>query len=148
MRYNIREMRVEDINQVIEGEAKAFGNSLGYDMLYSELTLNPYAHYFVLEINKKIRGYVGVWIEDNAEIINLYVDEEYQGMGFGSMLMDLVVRLCEMSNVKVLSLEVRKSNEKAQNLYSKFGFIFSHYRYKYYDNGEDAIVMIKNFEVK
>ncbi len=148
MKYNIRQMTIDDINEVIEGETKAFGTSLGYDMLYSELTLNPYANYFVLEINGLVRGYVGVWIEENAEIINLYVDEKYQGKGFGGMLVDLVIKLCEMCKVKVLSLEVRKSNERAQNLYSKFGFIFSHYRYNYYDNGEDAIVMIRNIEVE
>lgn len=147
MRYNIRPMDVDDINQVIIGETKIFGNSLGFDMLYSELTLNPYANYFVLEINRKIKGYVGVWINDNAEIINLYVDDKYQGRGFGAMLVEFVISLCDMSKVKSLSLEVRESNLKAQSLYRKFDFKISHYRNSYYEDGEDAIVMIKDFEV-
>lgn len=147
MRYNIRPMEIDDINQVIIGETKVFGNSLGFDMLYSELTLNPYANYFVLEINRKIKGYVGVWINENAEVINLYVDEKYQGMGFGKMLVEFIIQLCEMSQVEMLSLEVRKSNIKAQNLYKKYDFEFSHNRVNYYEDGEDAIVMIKKFEV-
>lgn len=147
MRYNIRPMEIDDINQVIIGETKVFGNSLGFDMLYSELTLNPYANYFVLEINRKIKGYVGVWINENAEVINLYVDEKYQGMGFGKMLVEFIIQLCEMSQVEMLSLEARKSNIKAQNLYKKYDFMFSHYRVNYYEDGEDAIVMIKKFEV-
>lgn len=147
MRYNIRPMEIDDINQVIIGETKVFGNSLGFDMLYSELTLNPYANYFVLEINRKIKGYVGVWVNENAEVINLYVDEKYQGMGFGKMLVEFIIQLCEMSQVEMLSLEVRKSNIKAQNLYKKYDFEFSHNRVNYYEDGEDAIVMIKKFEV-
>ena len=39
-------------------------------------------------------------------------------------------------------LEVRASNEAAQDMYRKFGFEISGRRVKYYkDNGEDAILM-------
>ena len=56
MRYNIRPLEVKDIDEVVEGETKIFGKSLGYDMIYSDIKLNPYANYFVLEINGKVRG--------------------------------------------------------------------------------------------
>lgn len=145
MKYNLREMTVEDIEAVIEGETKAFGTSLGYDLIYTDLTFNPYAHYMVLEIDKEVHGYIGLWINDNSEIINFYVDKEYQGLGFGEMMLDFAIRLCELSKVNNLSLEVRESNEIAKALYKKHGFIFSHKRERYYDNGEDALVLIKNF---
>ena len=145
MKYNLREMTVEDIEAVIEGETKAFGTSLGYDLIYTDLTFNPYAHYMVLEIDKEVHGYIGLWINDNSEIINFYVDKEYQGLGFGEMMLDFAIRLCELSKVNNLSLEVRESNEIAKALYKKHGFIFSHKRERYYDNGEDAVVLIKNF---
>ena len=145
MKYNLREMTVEDIEAVIEGETKAFGTSLGYDLIYTDLTFNPYAHYMVLEIDKEVHGYIGLWINDNSEIINFYVDKEYRGLGFGEMMLDFAIRLCELSKVNNLSLEVRESNEIAKALYKKHGFIFSHKRERYYDNGEDALVLIKNF---
>ena len=145
MKYNLREMTVEDINDVIEGEFKAFGTSLGYDLIYTYLTFNPYAHYMVLEIDKKVHGYIGLWINDNSEIINFYVDSEFRGLGFGEMMLDFAIRLCELSKVNNLSLEVRESNEIAKALYKKHGFIFSHKRERYYDNGEDALVLIKKF---
>ena len=50
MKYEVRPMVVDDIESIIEGETKIFGESLGYDMLYTELKLNPYAYYFVLDI--------------------------------------------------------------------------------------------------
>ena len=42
-------------------------------------------------------------------------------------------------------LEVRKSNFSAINLYLKFGFSELGIREKYYYDGEDAIVMKKEF---
>lgn len=152
MNYQLRPMNKEDIETIVKGEERVFGHSLGYDLIYSDLALNPYALYIVLEIDDEIHGYVGMWITDNLEIINLYVDEEYQGMGFGSILMDFVIDVCEQSNISNLSLEVRSSNTKAINLYKKFGLKESHIRKNYYVNEnketEDAIVMVRTFEVK
>lgn len=152
MEYCLREMVKEDIEEIIKGEEKVFGHSLGYDLIYSDFAINPYACYMVLEIDNKVHGYVGMWITDNIEIINLYVDEEYQGMGFGNLIMEFVIDICESSNINNLSLEVRSSNVKAINLYKKFGLKESHIRKNYYVNDnnetEDAIVMVRTFEVK
>lgn len=147
MTYCIRPMTEDDIMQIIEGENEVFGTSLGFDMLYTDLVLNPLAAYLVLDIDGFVRGYIGLWIDINAEIINYYVRKDYQGMGFGKLLLDFAVTLCHDSGVKLLSLEVRESNYKAINLYNSFGFKESHIRSNYYDNGEDAIVMVKEFEV-
>ena len=141
--YELREMNIDDIDSVIKGEEDIFGDSLGFDMLYQELTLNPYAHYFVLVIEGKVEGYIGTWIEkDHSELINFYVAKEYQNMGFGSMMLDFIIRLVESVGCKTLSLEVRVSNEKAIRLYESFGFTKSHTRKEYYSNHEDAIVML------
>ena len=145
MDYLIREMVVTDIEDVINGEEKVFGESLGYDMLYSELVMNPFAYYFVLEIDNNVHGYIGVWIdEEHSEIINFYIDKEYQSMGFGSMMLEFVIELCTLSKVPNISLEVRESNEKAIKIYNKYGFNYSHKRNHYYKNGEDALVLIKD----
>lgn len=148
MRYLIRPMEVKDIDAVIIGEEKAFGKSLGKDFLLSELEINPFSQYLILEIDKKVHGYVGLWIGDNMEIVNLYVDEEYRGMGFGSMMMDLIVNLCIDSQISCLSLEVRESNAKAISLYEKYGLVVKAKRKAYYDNGEDALLMVREFEVE
>lgn len=144
MKYILREMTFDDIDEVIKGEERIFKESLGYDMLYSELRLNPFAYYFVLEIDEKVSGYIGVWIDgEHAEIINFYVDEQYQGNGFGSLMLEFVIQLCELSKVPNISLEVRESNTKAISLYNKYDFNYSHKRVKYYKDGEDALVLIK-----
>jgi len=147
MKYKLRQMELSDIDDVIAGEERVFGKSLGYDMLYTELKANPYAFYFVLEVDKKFGGYIGTWIEqDHADIINFFVIEEYQGNGFGTMMLEFVINLVSSVGVPTISLEVRESNTKAISLYEKNGFKFSHKREKYYRDGEDALVLI--YEVK
>lgn len=149
MRYTIREMVEKDIATVVKHEQEIFQDSLGEDMLYQELSLNPYAHYFVLEVNKKVSGYIGTWIyEDKAEILNFYVLPKYQGYGFGAMLLEFALELFSMSNTHSVSLEVRVSNTRAIQLYEKYGFSKIHTRQAYYKDGEDATVMMKSLEVK
>ncbi|MGD9604803.1 MAG: ribosomal protein S18-alanine N-acetyltransferase [Bacilli bacterium] len=147
MKFQIRPLEEKDIGEIIAGEEAIFGVSLGFDLIYSDLKLNPFAHYLVLEIDKHVGGYIGLWIhDDTAEIINFYVDNIYQRQGFGTMLLDFAIKLCELSGVKTLSLEVRENNEAAKGLYNKFGFVFSHKRLKYYQDSSDALVLIKNIE--
>lgn len=149
MRFRIRPLEEKDIGEIVAGETEVFGESLGFDMIYGDLKLNPYAHYLVLEIDGKVGGYLGLWITgEEAEIINFYVAKKYQGMGFGTKLLDFAVELCRMSEVKTLSLEVRPNNVPALKLYEKLGFVFSHVRKQYYRDGSDALVLIKTFEVK
>ncbi|MDD2493073.1 MAG: ribosomal protein S18-alanine N-acetyltransferase [Bacilli bacterium] len=144
MRYQIREMKISDIPFVIEGEKRIFKETLGYDMFYSELTLNPYAYYFILDIDNQVRGYIGLWIEsERAEIVNFYIDKEYQQQGYGSMILEFAINLCTMSKVPTISLEVREHNFIAISLYEKYGFKFAYRREKYYKDLEDALVMIK-----
>ena len=147
MKFQIRPLEEKDIGEIIAGEEAIFGVSLGFDLIYSDLKLNPFAHYLVLEIDKHVGGYLGLWIhDDTAEIINFYVDKAYQRQGFGSMLLDFAVKLCQLSKVKSLSLEVRENNVAARALYEKFGFVFSHKRLQYYQDSSDALVLIKKFE--
>ncbi len=145
--YLVRPMVLEDINDVIKAEEEAFDSSLGFDMLYTELKMNPFAYYFVLEVDEKFGGYIGSWIEkDHSEIINFLIVPEYQGNGFGSLLLSFLIDLVKAIGAPSISLEVRESNEKAISLYEKFGFKYSHTRNGYYRNGENALVLI--LEVK
>lgn len=147
MKYQIRPMELDDINNVIQAEEEIFKVSLGYDMLYTELKCNPYAYYFILEIDGVLGGYIGTWIEEeHSEIINFLVLKEYQGNGFGSMMLEFVIELVKSVGVPQISLEVRKSNEKAISLYEKYGFAYSHTRKQYYKDGEDALVLVLEVE--
>ena len=117
--YLLRPMEERDIEDVMSAEIEAFGDTLGRDFLLSELKINPFAVYVVLVVNEEIAGYVGLNVSDNIIINNLLVIKKYQGMGFGNLIMDFIIEVCKSSKVSSLSLEVRKSNIIAINLYEK-----------------------------
>lgn len=144
----IREMTLDDVDQVLEVERSSFSTPWTTDIFYREIVDNEHAYYFVIEWDKKIVGYVGVWIVlDDAQITNIAILPEYRGMKLGEKLFGFIMHLLQSLNVERLSLEVRVSNIAAQKLYRKFGLVPGGIRKNYYtDSGEDAIVMWVNIK--
>jgi len=139
----IRKAIINDIIGLVKIEKKVFTESLGESFLYDEFLLNPFAHYFVYEVNNKVVGYIGFRaIDEHAEVMNFCMDPDYQGQGFGTELFNHSVDYLKSLGVKTMLLEVRKSNKKAQAFYERFGFAKSHVRKNYYKT-EDAYVLIK-----
>ena len=77
-------------------------------------------------------------IYDRIELEYIWVKENYRCMGIASKLMDRMFEE-KYSNI---TLEVRKSNFSAINLYKKYGFKVASIRYRYYGD-EDAYLMIR-----
>ena len=104
---------------------------------------NRFATYFVAEDGDKIIGYCGVWvILDEAHITNIGVLPDYRGYKIGEAILRKVMLFAKLKSAIQMSLEVRVSNEIAQNLYRKLGFQNGGIRKGYYtDNYEDALVM-------
>ncbi len=149
MRVEIRKMQLGDISYVYEEELKIFGKSLGKKTLYNEIMFNVMAKYFIALVDDERAGYVGSWLTlPNAEILNLFVSKKYRGNGIGRKLMDKVIGICRTYNIENLTLEVRTSNKYATDLYNELGFVKGTIRKKYYENGEDALLMVLNLGVK
>lgn len=137
----IRKMIQSDINQVTKLEIKVFKETLGDVFFDNELNINPFANYFVYEINKEIIGYIGTRVyDDSLEIINFLISPVYQRQGYGKELLDYL--LTTFSHVKTITLEVRKSNKQAISFYSKNGFVLDHIKKQYYNN-EDGYYLVK-----
>ncbi|MEH7887015.1 ribosomal protein S18-alanine N-acetyltransferase [Bacillus sp. JJ1609] len=141
-----RKMTVEDLDDVIEVEVNSFATPWSRDAFYNELTKNQFAHYLVAEVDEKVVGYCGVWIiVDEAHITNIALLPDYRGLKLGEALMGRIVEIARGFGAIRITLEVRVSNERAQNLYRKFGFEEGALRKQYYtDNMEDALVMWVN----
>lgn len=88
-------------------------------------------------------GYCGFWMAaDEAHISTMAVDTSHQGQGIGQLLLVTAIERATDSGANIMSLEVRVSNTKAQNLYRKYGFKVVGRRRRYYsDNREDALIM-------
>lgn len=90
-----------------------------------------------------IVGFVGFWVmADEAHITSIAVRESYRRQGIGELLMVSVIDMAMKLKARIVTLEVRISNEGAQRLYSRYGFSKVGIRKGYYnDNREDAAVM-------
>ncbi len=139
----LREMKDEDIKEVLEIERTIFKSSAMNEKQFEyELNTNVFSHYYVL-IETSIIGYMGLYDnEENGEITNIAIDKQYQGNGYSHLLMNYAIDLLKERNN--ISLEVRVSNNKAISLYKKHGFIIVAKRKNYYsDNHEDAYLMVR-----
>ena len=70
-------------------------------------------------------------VEDFALITNLYVDETHRGLGIGQELMKAVENIAFEFKMKKIWLQVMHTNQEAQNLYKKLGYLL-HHRYQYW----------------
>lgn len=140
----VREMNVDDLDVVLKIEEDSYKSPWSKAMFLNELTDNKYAFLFVLEANGMIVGYYGFWaVDENAMITKVTIIKPLRGKGLGKILMeDLITRL-NLLECDSVTLEVRVSNISAIKLYEKYGFEIIGKRTEYYQDGEDAHVMLK-----
>ncbi|MFA5560327.1 MAG: ribosomal protein S18-alanine N-acetyltransferase [Acholeplasmataceae bacterium] len=139
----IKRATVDDIYDIHNLEKRVFPQPLDLEFLYDELAINPFAKYYVYEQNKKIVGYLGYRvIDDTAEMMNFIVDPKHQKQGIGKTLISDTIDELIKQGVKMITLEVRKSNKIAIKLYESVGFKRSHIRRNYYQT-EDGLVYLK-----
>jgi ribosomal-protein-alanine N-acetyltransferase len=91
----------------------------------------------------RIVGFAGMWtMFDEAHITTIGVEPEQRGHGLGELLLVALTDEALRRGAEWLTLEVRVSNEPAQGLYRKYGFVVQGVRKRYYsDNNEDAYIM-------
>lgn len=137
-------MRVEDLNEVLEIEAASFSKPWTEDHFLDELN-SCFSHPMVaLAPGGAVAGYLclkQVLDVDEAEILDVAVEPSQRGRGIGRILVDWALSFCRERGVRTAFLEVRAGNVEAIALYRRMGFNEAGVRKKYYDNGDDAMVM-------
>ena len=90
-----------------------------------------------------VLAYGGLWIMvDEAHISTIATAREWRGKGIGELLLAAMIEHAQRLGAEKVTLEVRVSNQVAQQLYRKYGFLVEGRRRRYYsDNGEDALIM-------
>ena len=135
-------MTVDDIEAVHDIEVACFRTPWSKTSFYNEVTENACARYMVLREDGVARAYAGVWfVLDEGHITNIAVHPDRRGLGYGERVTRALIQLAADSGMNWMTLEVRRSNVIAQNLYHKLGFIDVGYRKRYYENTEDALIM-------
>ncbi len=145
-------MQPSDMSDVLAIDALSFPTPMKKTLLHYELLENTMAHYQVLERflpshegtgKAHIVGFAGYWLMgDEVHISTIAVLPDLRGKHLGELLLLNMLFLVTVHPACLVTLEVRRSNIAAQQLYKKYQFEVVGERPRYYkDTGEDAILM-------
>ncbi len=99
-------------------------------------------------LEKRTRAWMGVPTdleEHTGHIMNIAVDPNHRGKGVGSALLRAALDHLWRMEASCAELEVRTDNTSAIRLYERYGFEISERLPRYYQNGDDAYLMIRPF---
>lgn len=93
-------------------------------------------------ISQTMIGFLCRWlVADECHVLNIAVAPEYRRRGVGFILLDTTIAEAIGKQASCVTLEVRRANVAARQLYRKLRFEERRLRKHYYGPGEDAIVM-------
>ncbi len=141
---NVRKCKYEDILAVSELEKECFkGESWNFGTIASAFGNSSY-EMLVAEEGGEIIGYGCTCTTlDTCDLENVLVAEEYRRGGVGRAILNALLDNAKERGAEKVFLEVRVSNSAAMRLYLSCGFYGVHARTRYYSDGEDCLVMVK-----
>lgn len=147
MAIHIRDATERDLPRIMEIERLAFPAPWTLASFQRELTL-PFSRIMVgiPADSSSIAGFLCRWlIADECHILNIAVHPDSRRLGIGAVLIRETINEAKSTGAGVVTLEVRRSNLPARQLYRKFEFEERRLRRHYYGPGEDAIIMELHF---
>lgn len=144
---NIRKALERDMSALYEIEQKCFLT----DRLSKRSIKNMIRHnnhvLLVAEYKGHIAGYLLTFITPRHKLARHYslaVLPEYRGKSIGSKLLNEAESYA--SSKQGIKLEIRADNKNAMKLYESLGYHKCGMKRKYYQDGQDAIEMVKMFK--
>ena len=133
-----------DIRAIHALEQRCFPAPWRREFFESELTTDG-RYNLVARRDGAIVGYLfAMWIGEDMHINKIAVDENVRRQGIALSLMHRCTAFAVEQGVTSISLEVRSSNEEAQQFYRFLDFEAEYVRKAYYPDGEAAVVMMKD----
>jgi len=138
----IRAMTEADLEEVLAIEFDSFPFPWSRDHFLDELKSSHAFPLVALDREDKIAGYICPrMLLEEGHIFNVAVRRDYRRRGVARLLVGRMLDDCRERGVTLVFLEVRHSNKEAIPLYRQLGFVETGRRRRYYENGEDAILM-------
>lgn len=134
---------LEDVDAMRAVEQASFTSPWTLEMYLAELKNPEVSFFFLARSGDTVVGFCSFWrVLDEQHINNLAVVPERRREGIASALLERVLREGARMGAGRATLEVRRSNEAARQLYERFGFAVAGVRRGYYTNpAEDALVL-------
>lgn len=139
-------LRYEHLRQMAEIEKEAFDMPWTENMFIPEVN-SANATYVVGTRGEEVICYGGFHtVLDEAHITNIAVKSTARGKGIGRFLFATLLAKAKEAGAKLVTLEVKTTNNAAISLYESFGFKVAGVRKRYYNNLYDAYVMWLDLE--
>lgn len=140
----VREVTRADLLSVHRIEQESFGQPWPYDA-FENLLEEP--AFLVAERDGAIAGYAVADVTPNfgrdvGHLKDIAVHPDARGEGIGRQLLRSTLVRLRAQGAMVTKLEVRAGNDPARELYISEGFEPLRRVPRYYQNGEDAVVMV------
>lgn len=133
-----------DLDKILEIENESFIKPFKKENFLYELNENPFSRFYKLVIDNEIIGYLLLYVTfDSSSIVQIAIKKDKRNQGFAGFLLQNVEKLLIKEEVSFITLEVRVSNIPARKLYKKLGYGEINIKKGYYEDGEDAIYMVK-----
>ena len=144
---NIVPMEKSHVPQVAALEKACFSDPWSEASVASELN-NPLSCWLVALEGEVVAGYVGSQtVLDETDMMNIAVRADFRRRGLATALVLALIACLKQRGSRRLTLEVRASNESAQNLYARLGFTQVGRRKNYYFHPrEDAFILQKEWD--
>jgi len=137
-------MTPDDLDAVIAIEQTAYSHPWTRGNFRD--SLNPLFDAQCLWLHGELLGYfLAMRGFEEMHLLNITVAPAHQGQGWGHMMLDALALMSRQAGAQWLWLEVRQSNQRALQVYARYGFKQVSIRKDYYPAGrqqrEHAVVM-------
>ncbi len=138
----VRSAETSDLDRIVAISAACFSNPWGRESYESDLARSWTRLLVAVDESQQVIGFVHYWIvAGDLEVMNVAVDPVRRRSGHARGLITAMLDHAHEIAAQRVTLEVRATNVAAIALYGSFGFVESGRRSKYYDDGEDALIM-------
>jgi ribosomal-protein-alanine N-acetyltransferase len=144
----IERLGLEHLDEVLAIEKASYGNPWSRNSFIAELTQLPYSRLWGLREpgDPRLAAFAVVWvIAGEGHLANLATDPAHRRRGHARALLQTALDDARRREARFMLLEVRAGNGAAITLYREFGFRDYGRRPKYYEDGEDALLMRLDF---
>ncbi|WP_049890245.1 ribosomal protein S18-alanine N-acetyltransferase [Natronorubrum sulfidifaciens] len=147
--FSIRAARRADLLAVVRIENESFTQPWPHDAF--ERFLGEPGFLVALEEPTNVVGYIVADMTQNfgrqlGHVKDVAVHPDHRETGVGTALLTHALAVLAAHGADSVKLEVRRSNDDAKRLYREFGFEPLRVVPGYYEDGEDAIVMLRKLE--
>lgn len=140
--FTWREPQFSDLDAVAELEVLVFPDPWPASLFATEVGQPNRFQRLVFAPSGELAAYLfAAWQVDELHILKVATHPRYQGRGLATALLQAAREETERRRGAGLILEVRVSNRRAIELYRHLGYQVVGRRPRYYQNGEDALVM-------